>query len=183
MVVSVQPARWSAAPPARGARTAGRTRAADTVPASRSARPSVMPGRRSWRATNLDRLGRNLHAASTGRSHLRAQPLHKRADHGVESVGVDLLEHPADGRLRGVAPVGPWMGLVTGRSPPGSIGTACRAPPGDGLSRTAIGSPTAGRPAPFAQSWIIRGIPASHSSVGGPNTRNYSIPMMSPQAT
>ena len=32
-----------------------------------------------------------------------------------------------------------WTGLAAGRSPLGSIGTACRAPPSDGLSRTAIG--------------------------------------------
>ena len=49
-------------------------------------------------------------------------------------------------------------------------------PQRDGLSRTAIGSPTAGRPAPFARSWIIRGTPATRSSAGGPKNEELFDP-------
>lgn len=46
------------------------------------------------------------HTAPPGRSGPGAQPLHERADRGVEPVGVDLPEQAADGRLRRAPPIG-----------------------------------------------------------------------------
>jgi len=45
------------------------------------------------------------HPASPSRCHPRAQALHERADRGVEPVGVDVADQPADGRLRRAASV------------------------------------------------------------------------------
>ena len=76
-----------------------------------------------------------------------------------------------------------WTATVTGRSPAGSIGTACRARRRGGRSRTGTGSPTAGRAAPCGRSWRIRGTPATRSSGGGPSTRSCSIPTTWPPVT